>query len=127
MSDDSMTHDDLEKFSEAWNRHDIDAIMAMMTEDCIFETGGGKYSFGTRYQGFEEVRSRFIEVWTELPDIQFKHCRHFIDGDRGCSQWTITATLENGNPLEVDGCDLFDFKNGKIFIKNSYIKNRKLD
>lgn len=40
MRDDSMTLDDLESYSEAWNQHDIDAIMSMMTEDCIFESGG---------------------------------------------------------------------------------------
>ena len=125
MTENTMTLNQLEKYSDAWNDHDIDTIMEMMTEDCIFETGGGGHSYGTRYSGYEAVKARFIEVWTDLPDIRFKNCRHFVQGDRGCSEWTITGTRLNGEVLEVDGCDLFEFREGKIRVKNSFIKNRK--
>ena len=118
-----MTEEDLQAYSDAWNNHDIDAVMSFMTEDCIFDTGGGAEHYGTRYQGFDEVRARFIEVWTDVPDVQFINARHFISGNRGCSEWTFTGTRPDGGRMAIDGCDLFDFVGGKIKVKNSYIKN----
>ena len=114
----------LEDYSDAWNEHDIDKIMSYMTDDCIFETGGGTEKFGTRYQGFEIVRDRFIEVWTEIPDVSFENFIHFSDGNYGCSEWTITGTTISGSMLEINGCDLFTFEDGKIASKRSYLKNR---
>jgi ketosteroid isomerase-like protein len=91
-----MTRDDLQKYGDAWNAHDIDTIMSYMTEDCIFETGGGSERWGTRFEGFDTVRERFIDVWTSIPDVRFENSRHFVEGDRGCSEWTIIGTLADG-------------------------------
>ena len=115
---------DLESYAAAWNNHDIDTIMSFMTEDCIFETGGGSEKYGTRIEGYENVKKRFIEVWTDLPDVSFENGQHFSQGDRGCSEWTFTATRPDGSKMEMNGCDLFTFKNNKIHVKNSLIKNR---
>ena len=120
-----MEIEDLQHYSDAWNAHDIDKIMSYMSEDCIFETGGGTERWGTRIEGFEAVKARFIEVWTELPDVAFLNERHFVQGDRGCSEWTLEATRPDGSKLEVDGCDLFTFDRGKIRVKNSLLKNRQ--
>ena len=124
--DEKMNIDDLQAYSDAWNAHDIEAIMAYMTEDCIFETGAGREVYGTRYEGYEAVKARFEEVWSELADVSFSDSQHFVQGDRGCSQWTFTATSADGVKLAFDGCDLFSFAEGKIRVKNSFIKNRTL-
>ena len=115
----------LEDYSNAWNEHDIDKIMEFMTEDCVFETGGGAEKFGTRYEGYETVRERFIEVWTDFPDVKFENAIHFSQGNYGCSEWTFVGTSKNGTKIELDGCDLFTFENGKIKSKRSYVKNRQ--
>ncbi|NIB42840.1 nuclear transport factor 2 family protein [Pseudomaricurvus alkylphenolicus] len=115
---------DLEEYSEAWNSHDIDKIMSFMTDDCIFETGGGTERYGTRFVGQDLVRERFIEVWTEIPDVQFVNGLHFVQDDHGCSEWTFIGTRQDGTKIEIDGCDLFTFERGKIKSKRSYIKNR---
>ena len=114
----------LESYSEAWNKHDIEKIMSFMTDDCIFETGGGQARYGTRYEGYDAVKARFIEVWTEIPDMHFINAQHFIDGQFGCSEWTFVGNHINGQTIDVDGCDLFTFKSGKIYSKRSYLKNR---
>ena len=119
-----MNTKDLEDYSEAWNAHDIDTIMHYMTEDCIFETGGGAEKYGTRFEGFDAVRQRFIDVWTDIPDVRFEGALHFVQGNHGCSEWTFTGTQQDGTSIEIDGCDIFTFKNGKIQSKRSYVKNR---
>lgn len=120
-----MNLKDLEDYSDAWNAHDIDRVMSYHTDDCVFEAGGGSEKYGTRVSGFEACRSRFIEVWTDLNDVRFEEGSHFVSGDRGCSEWTFKATTQAGQKLEMNGCDLFTFVEGKIRVKNSLLKNRK--
>ena len=120
-----MKLEDLEKFADAWNDHDIETLMSYMTDDCAFYLGSGKSASGDSFQGFAAVRNGFEQVWKDLPDVSFQNARHFLSGDRGCSEWTLVATRPNGVRLEVEGCDLFTFEGDKIKIKNSYLKNRK--
>ena len=114
----------LDEFADAWNRHDVDALMAVMTDDCVFEASAGPDVCGTRYEGREHVRKGFAEVFASFPDAHWAGARHFINGNRGVSEWTFTGTGADGRRIEVTGCDLFTFNNGKIAIKNSFRKNR---
>ncbi len=114
----------LDQFAQAWNRHDLDALMSMMTEDCVFEASGGDSADGTRYEGQEAVRASFASVFERFPDAHWGDAEHVVSGDRGFSQWTFTGTLEDGRRVEVNGCDLFTLRDGKIAVKNSYRKNR---
>ena len=119
-----VTTDLLHRFAEAWNRHDVDALMSFMTEDCVFETSAGPDVSGSRYAGRDAVRSGFAEVWATFPDAHWGSAQHFVFGDRGMSQWTFTGTRADGTRVEVHGCDLFTFRNGRIVVKDSYRKNR---
>ena len=119
-----VTTDVLQAFAEAWNRHDIDALMAFMAEDCVFESSAGPEVCGTRYAGREAVRAGFMEVWATFPDAHWGNARHFVQGERGVSEWTFTGTCADGSHVEVHGCDLFTFRDGKIALKNSYRKSR---
>lgn len=114
----------LQAFADAWNRHDADALMSFMAVDCVFESSGGPDVCGTRYSGREAVRAGYVEVWTTFPDAHWGNARHFVQGDRGVSEWTFTGTRTDGARVDVNGCDLFTFRNGKIALKNSYRKNR---
>ena len=119
-----VTTEVLGAFADAWNRHDADALMSFMTEDCVFEASAGPDICGARYAGREAVRAAFAEVWSTFPDARWSSARHFVDGDRGVSEWTFTGTRADGTRVEVHGCDLFTFQGGKIALKNSYRKNR---
>jgi steroid delta-isomerase-like uncharacterized protein len=114
----------LQAFADAWNLHDVEALMSFMTEDCVFEASGGPDMCGTRYAGQESVRAGFAEVFTTFPDAHWGGARHFVYGERGVSEWTFTGTRLDGARVEVHGCDLFTFRDGKIALKNSYRKNR---
>lgn len=54
----NVTTDDLQAFADAWNRHDVDALMSFMTEDCVFEASAGLEICGERFEGHEAVRGR---------------------------------------------------------------------
>jgi len=119
---------DLEKllaaFADAWNRHDVDLLMSMMTDDGVFEASGGNEVNGERHEGKEAVRAAFAAVFAQYPDARWGNARHFVTGDRGVSEWTFTGTMRDGRRVEVTGCDLFTFRDGKIAVKNSFRKNR---
>jgi steroid delta-isomerase-like uncharacterized protein len=119
-----VTVDMLQAFADAWNRHDIEALMSFMTEDCVFEASAGPDVSGTRYVGCDAVRDGYAEVWAIFPDAHWGNARHFVQGDRGVSEWTFTGTRADGTRIEVNGCDLFTFRDGRIALKNSYRKNR---
>jgi len=119
-----VTTEVLQAFADAWNRHDIDALMSFMAEDCVFEASAGPEACGTRCAGREAVRAGFEDVWATFPDAHWSGARHFVSGDRGVSEWTFTGTRADGARIEVHGCDLFTFRDGKIALKNSYRKNR---
>jgi steroid delta-isomerase-like uncharacterized protein len=126
MSDvtEQVTVEVLQDFADAWNRHDVDALMTFMADDCVFEASAGADVSGTRYVGRVAVRAGFAEVWTTFPDAHWGNARHFVYGPRGVSEWTFTGTRADGTRVEVHGCDLFTFRDGKIAVKNSYRKNR---
>ena len=114
----------LDRFADAWNRHDLDALMAMMTDDCVFEASAGPHVNGQRSEGPRAVRAAYAAVFEAFPDAHWANPRHVIAGHRGVSEWTFTGTRQDGTRVEVAGCDLFTFRDGKIAIKNSYRKNR---
>lgn len=119
-----VTTEVLQAFADAWNRHDVDALMSFMSEDCVFEASAGPDICGTRFTGRDAVRAGFAEVWATFPNARWSNARHFVSGDRGVSEWTFTGTRSDGTRVEVHGCDLFTFRDGKIALKNSYRKNR---
>ena len=114
----------LDRFADAWNRHDLDALMSMMTDDCVFEPSAGPEVNGQRYEGREAVRAGYAAVFETFPDAHWGNARHFIAGTRAVSEWTFTGTRRDGTRVEVNGCDLFTLREGKIAVKNSYRKNR---
>ena len=114
----------LEAFADAWNRHDVDGLMSMMTDDCAFHASAGSDVCGERHEGRIAVRAAYEAVFAQYPDARWNDARHFVAGDRGVSEWTFTGTLADGRRVEVDGCDLLTLRNGRIAVKNSFRKNR---
>jgi steroid delta-isomerase-like uncharacterized protein len=120
----AITPEVLQAFADAFNRHDTEAIMSFMTDDCVFDASAGPDACGTRYVGRQAVRAGFLDVWATFPDAHWGNARHFVQGDRGVSEWTFTGTRADGTRVEVNGCDVFTFRDGRIALKNSYRKNR---
>ena len=83
--------DFLVSFCDAFNRHDLDALMAHMTEDCIFYASAGSEQQGRRYDGRDAVRGGFAEVFATFPDSQWEEGRHWVSGDRGVPSGSFAA------------------------------------
>ena len=114
----------LQSFADAFNAHDIKAIMSHMTDDCVFEASAGPDVNGQKHIGQEQVKMAFEEVFVTFPDARWTNPRHFIAGERGFTEWVFIGTRKDGVKVQVTGCDLFTFRDGKIAVKNSYRKNR---
>jgi ketosteroid isomerase-like protein len=114
----------LDGFARAFNAHDAEKIVSFMTEDCIFEAAAGPDVDGEKFVGKPAVKRAFEDVFKNYPDAKWNDVRHFVSGDRAVSEWTFTGTRSDGGKVEVTGCDLFTFRDGKIHIKNSFRKNR---
>lgn len=117
-----VTSQTLRAFLAAFNAHDVDAIMSFFSEDCVFEMPRGPAPGGRRLVGRADVREGIASRLAGIPDIRYEDDRHWICGDRGVSEWTIRGTQATGEPIEVRGCDLFEFRDGQISRKDSYWK-----
>lgn len=110
---------------EAWNSHDLERLMSLFGEGCIFEASSGESVDGKRYIGLEEVRAAFAGVFKRMPDAQLGNGSHWlIDHTRGVSKWTLSGTLDDGRRIEVNGCDFLTVEYGLIVRKDSYRKQR---
>ena len=124
-----MESDDLRRLliehTAAWNSHDIDRLMRLFADDCVFEASGGPEHHGSRFGGRDEVRAAFAGVLDSMPDANWGDGRHFvISDDYGVSEWRLTGTLLDGSRVDVLGCDFLTVRDGKFVRKNSFRKQR---
>ena len=122
QSETQVTVETLKRVLDAFNRHDLDAIMAHFTDDAVFESPRGSAPWGTRYIGAAAVREGLAARFSGIPDVRYSEDRHFVAGDRGVSEWQLTGTTVAGERIAVRGCDLWEFRDGRISRKDSYWK-----
>ena len=114
----------LASFSDAWNRHDIDALMSFMADECEFHAVAGPDVMGRSFVGREAVRDGFQLAWQAFPDASWVDGEHFVQGERGVSESTFKGTKADGLRVEARMVDVFTFRDGKIAVKNAYRKDR---
>ncbi|WPB83820.1 nuclear transport factor 2 family protein [Sediminicoccus rosea] len=122
-----MPHDTktlLRDFAAAWNRHDIEGLLALVTEDCVFETAAGPTAQGSIFAGKAALRAAFPAAWQTWPDARWEDAVHVVAGSRAFSEWTFRGTDRAGSGVEVRGVDLFEIRDGLIARKDTYRKVR---
>ena len=114
----------LTELCDAFNAHDLDRIMAFFSDDCVLEMPRGSKPWGSRFEGKRNVREALATRFEGLPDVHYGNDEHFVDStaDTGISKWTLTGTTREGTRKEVQGCDFYTFRNGKVIRKDSYWK-----
>jgi uncharacterized protein (TIGR02246 family) len=104
------------RHDEAWNRQDLDAIMACYTPDIVFTN----YNAGESASGAAAVREHLAGIFAGWPDLRFRGRRLNVAEDFAVSEWTATATHRDGRRLEWDGVDVFPLADGLIARKDVY-------
>ncbi len=112
----------LKEILEAFNRHDLDAIMDTFAEECVLEMPRGPDPWGRRYDGKAAVRAGLASRFTGIPDVHYGDDAHWVSGNHGVSTWLLTGTTTDGRRLAVRGCDLLEFSDGLLTRKDSYWK-----
>jgi ketosteroid isomerase-like protein len=122
METQTLTTETLEAIADAFNRHDLDAIMSFFAEDAVFESPKGPDAWGRRFVGRDQVREGLAARFAGIPDVHYGDGVHWVSGDRGVSEWTLTGTTTDGEQLRLRGCDLWTFRDGQVVKKDSYWK-----
>ncbi len=115
------------RYNQAWNDHDLDAIMAMHAPDMVFEN----HTAGESAQG-EDAREHIASIFETWPDIQFETRRLYARHGVVTQEWTATATHTKtmrrgdlvaeptGRKVEWRGVDVIPFEDGLIKRKDVY-------
>jgi ketosteroid isomerase-like protein len=115
MADDATALRELiERYNDAWNRQDVDAIVAMHAPDFVFHN----WTAGERIEG-EAARDHITRIFANTPTLRFTSRRLYAADRLVVSEWTAHATRD-GRELEWDGVDIFPFENGLIKRKDVY-------
>jgi ketosteroid isomerase-like protein len=108
-------------FNEAFNRHDIEGMMQLISDDCVFENTGPAPD-GTVYSGKEAVAQFWQDFFRESPHAHVKIEEIFGNGMRCIMLWRYDWIDAAGKKGHVRGADIFKVKNGFICEKFSYVK-----
>jgi ketosteroid isomerase-like protein len=123
-----VEHDDalamIRQIANAFDQHDLEGIMAHFADDAVFDAPRGPERHGQRFVGRDAIREAFAGRFSGIPDVRYQDDEHFVDGDRGASEWTLSGTTTTGQRIEVRGCDLWVFRDGKVVKKDSFWKIR---
>jgi ketosteroid isomerase-like protein len=111
-----MSGEVIDRFAAAFGAGDVDAIMALMTDDCVFESTGPAPD-GARYEGAEAVRAVWEHLFADTDDPRFTSEETAVCGDRGIVRWRFSWT--GGH---VRGVDILTIRDGKVAEKLSYVK-----
>jgi ketosteroid isomerase-like protein len=106
------------RFNTAFERHDVDGIMAAMTEDCIFEDTPPPD--GQRYVGQAVVRAYWEQFFRDNPQARFDEEERFAAGDRCVVRWRYSWAPDGEG--HVRGVDVFRVRDGKVAEKLAYVK-----
>jgi steroid delta-isomerase-like uncharacterized protein len=117
----------IDRYNDAWNAHDVDAIMAMHAPDMVFEN----HTAGERAEA-EDVREHVAAIFEGWPDIAFETRRLYIRDDLIVQEWTASATHTrtmrrgdlvaepSGRQIRWDGMDIIPVRDGLIVRKDVY-------
>ena len=120
----------LEQFGEAWDAGDVDKLMSMITDDCVYAASVGPEP-GATYAGKQAVREGFLAMLALDSGGVSRTGRVFVAGNLGVSEWSYLFRAGSDAEFEVRGCDIFEFRGGRIsrkdaFRKSSFVDSRSL-
>ena len=118
----SISVETVKAILDAFNAHDLDAIMEFFSDDCSLDMPRGPDPWGQRFVGKADVRAGLATRFKGLPDVRYSDDRHWISGNMVVSEWLLTGTRSDGVQVKVRGCDHYEFRDGKVVRKDAYWK-----
>jgi ketosteroid isomerase-like protein len=110
----------IDRFNEAFNRHDLDALANLLTDDTVFEDTSPAPD-GRRIEGKPAVIAFWREWFLRNADAHFDSEEVIVSGDRAVVLW-IYRKMRNGQPWHLRGVDVFRVRDGKVAAKLAYVK-----
>ena len=118
----------IDRYNDAWNAHDVDAIVAMHTDDSVFEN----HVTGDVNTGREQIGEAIRGIFAVFPDLEFEGRRQYIRDDLVVQEWTARGTHEGtmqragvevpptGKRVEYEGMDVIPIRDGLVARKDVY-------
>jgi len=120
QSQEQATRTTIDRFNEAFNRHDANGLAALLTEDTVFEDTSPAPD-GRRVEGKAAV-VEFWRGWFEHnADAHFDAEEVIVSGNRATVLW-VYRKMRNGQPWHLRGVDVFTLREGKVAAKMAYVK-----
>jgi ketosteroid isomerase-like protein len=119
-SQEQITRATIERFNDAFNRHDADGVAALLTDDTIFEDTSPAPD-GKRVEGKAAVAEFWRGWFAKNADSHFDAEDVVVAGNRATVLW-VYRKMRNGQPWHLRGVDIFTVRDGKVAAKLAYVK-----
>jgi ketosteroid isomerase-like protein len=122
MSPAGPTPELMKAINAAFNARDVDRIASFFADDATFLMARGPEPCGRRVHGKAAIEKVLADRFAVIPDMRWDHIDVFIAGARAVSVWTVRGEGQDGEKLEYQGCDIYEFRGDKILNKDTYWK-----
>lgn len=118
----------IEKMVKAFSEQDIDTIMSLFASDATYYNVTGLGIMGGTFKGEKAIRKIFERQFASLPKHFYDDPIIFVSGNKACANWNLVLGSPGrpGNQYRTRGCDYFELEDGKVTLKNAWIKNGML-
>jgi ketosteroid isomerase-like protein len=117
-----VTESLMREISAAFNSRDVDRIVSYFNDDAVFCLARGPEPAGRTLRGKEMIRKTLADRFKVIPDMRWDHKQYILAGSRAISVWTVRGKGSDGEDLNYQGCDIYEFRGGKIQTKDTYWK-----
>ena len=121
QSEEQATREAVDKFNEAFNRHDADRLATLLTDDTVFEDTSPAPD-GRRIEGKAAVTEFWRGWFVRNPDARFEAEEFIVSGNQAVVRW-VYHKMRNGQPWHLRGVDVFTVRDGKVAAKLAYVKS----
>ena len=110
------------EISDAFNSRDVDRIMSYFSDDATFFMASGPEPVGRAVRGKAAIHKVLSDRFKVIPDMRWEHESEYVCGDLAVSVWRVKGRSKDGTVLDYQGCDLWEFKDGLVYNKNTFWK-----
>jgi ketosteroid isomerase-like protein len=117
----------LRQTNAAFNSRDVNRTLVFFAEDATLLMARGPEPCGRRVHGKAAIGKVLADRFKVISDMSWDHIDHFVTGHRAVSVWMVTGTGADGERLNYQGCDIYEFRGDKILNKDTYWKRVEQD